>query len=177
VIQRPTAKDRVELLDQLAGAQVAPFLLENGVDLGQHRAHAATRGLQQQFRAFTIRAWSRRTLRQTCFHGMECQPGTTSGSAPASVAAADISACLPVSVGQGSLVTKDPREVSRLSPWGDVAGRLNPYLAHYRPAFACSLFLYPPPRKLALRLAVPVTWVCHWGDDGLTTFRRCHGVG
>ena len=28
---------------------------------------------------------------------------------------------------------------------GDVALGLNPYPAHYRPAFACSLILYPPP--------------------------------
>src|SRR5205807_7028197 len=39
--------------------------------------------------------------------------------------------------------------------WGDVAGQLNPYPAHYRPAFACSLLLYPPPHRLALRLAFP----------------------
>src|ERR1051326_8549371 len=86
---------------------------------------------------------------------MECQPGARSGAAPASVAAADISALLPQSVGQGSLVTEDQREVCRLSPRGDVAGRLNPYPAHYRPAFACSLLLYPPPPGLALRLAFP----------------------
>src|SRR5271166_2500028 len=105
--------------------------------------------------AFTIRAWSRRTLRQTFFQGMECQPGTTSGTAPASVAAADISALLPESVGQGSLVTKDQREVGRLSPGDDVAGWLNPYPAHYRPAFACSLLPYPPSHRLLLRVAFP----------------------
>src|SRR2546425_2747516 len=86
---------------------------------------------------------------------MECQPGTRSGAAPASVAAADISALLPESVGQGSLVTEDQREVSRLSPRGDVARRLNPYPLHYSAAFACSLLLYPPPHRLALRLAFP----------------------
>src|ERR1700688_1933982 len=52
---------------------------------------------------------------------MACQPVATSGAAPASVAAADISACLPESVGRDFLVTKDQREVCRLSPWGDVA--------------------------------------------------------
>ena len=31
-------------------------------------------------------------------------------------------------------------------------GVRNPYLAHYRPAFACSLFLYPLPCQVALRL-------------------------
>ena len=45
---------------------------------------------------------------------MECQ-SVASGAAPAGVAAADISACLPQSVGQGSLVTEDQREVSPLS--------------------------------------------------------------
>src|SRR6516162_1771948 len=101
--------------------------------------------------AFTIRAWSRRTLRQTFCQGMACQPGTRSGAAPASVAAADMSALLPESVGQGSLVTEDQREVCRLSPWGDIAARRNPYPPHYRAAFACSLLLYPPPHRLLLR--------------------------
>ena len=54
-----------------------------------------------------------------------------------------------------------------MSPW-----RLNPYPADYRPAFACSLILYPPPRGLLLRVAFPCG-----EDDGLTTFRRCTGVG
>src|SRR5262249_59709109 len=103
---------------------------------------------------------------------MECQPGTRSGAAPASVAAADMSALLPWSVGQGSLVTEDQREVCRLSPWGDVAARLNPYPAHYRPAFACSLLLYPPPPGLALRLAVPTG---HPGG-GTTGLPRSAGV-
>src|SRR4051794_3632500 len=40
-------------------------------------------------------------------------------------------------------------------PWGDVALRLNPCPAHYRPAFASSLVLYPQPHRLALRLAFP----------------------
>src|SRR4051794_25180116 len=40
-------------------------------------------------------------------------------------------------------------------PWGDVARWLNPYPLDYRAALACSLILYPPPRGLALRLAVP----------------------
>src|SRR5438067_4977694 len=86
---------------------------------------------------------------------MACQPGTRSGAAPASVAAADISALLPKSVGQGSLVTEDQREVCRLSPRSDVAAWLNSYPAHYRSAFACSLVPYPPPRGLPLRVAVP----------------------
>ena len=39
--------------------------------------------------------------------------------------------------------------------WGDVVLGLNPYPAHYRPAFACSLLLYPQPHRLALRFAFP----------------------
>ena len=45
---------------------------------------------------------------------MECQSVRSSGAAPASIAAADMSACLPVSVGQGSLVTEHLREVCPL---------------------------------------------------------------
>src|SRR5262245_35031376 len=86
---------------------------------------------------------------------MECQSGTTSGAAPASVAAADISACLPESVGQGSLVTEDPREVCPLARGVMSPGRLNPYPAHYRPAFACSLIPYPLSLRLTLRWAFP----------------------
>ena len=69
---------------------------------------------------FTIRAWSRRTARQTFFPSRECQSGARPGAAPASISAADISACLPESVSRGSLVTEDLREVSPLSRRGDV---------------------------------------------------------
>src|SRR5262245_6706376 len=70
--------------------------------------------------AFTIRTGSRRTVRQTFFSSGECQSGARLGAAPASVSAADLSAGLPESVGRGSLVTEDPREVSPLSRHGDV---------------------------------------------------------
>src|SRR5438477_8956179 len=70
--------------------------------------------------AFTIRAWSRRTVRQTLLQSMECQSGVWLGAAPAGISAADISACLPKSVGRGSLVTEHPREVSPLSRRGDL---------------------------------------------------------
>src|SRR5271165_381028 len=46
---------------------------------------------------------------------MECQSGARLGAAPAGISAADISACLPESVGQGSLVTEDQREVCPFS--------------------------------------------------------------
>src|SRR5271157_6452728 len=38
--------------------------------------------------AFTIRAWSRRTVRQTFLQSMECQSGVRSGAAPAGISAA-----------------------------------------------------------------------------------------
>src|SRR3954451_13092795 len=58
---------------------------------------------------------------------MECQSGVRPGAAPASISAADISACPPESVGRGSLVTEHPREVSPLSRRGDVVrGRTHP---------------------------------------------------
>src|SRR5437588_12708628 len=106
--------------------------------------------------AFTIRAWSRRTVRQTFFQSMECQSGVRSGAAPAGVSAADISACLPGSVGRGSLVTEDPREVSPLSRRGDVVrGGLTLYPTDYRSALASSLIPSPLPHQPPLQVAFP----------------------
>src|SRR5208337_3825002 len=94
--------------------------------------------------AFTIRAWSRRTVRQTFLQSMECQSGVRSGAAPAGISAADISAYLPESVGQGSLVTEHLREVSPLSGGGMLSvGGLTLDPIDYRAALACSLI--PPP--------------------------------
>jgi hypothetical protein len=90
---------------------------------------------------------------------------------------ADISALLPNAGWLSFHVRSHPREVGRLSPWDDVALRLNPYPAHYRPAFACSLVLYPQPHGLALRFAVPDARWGVWGDYGLTTFPPCCRVG
>src|SRR5271157_2188677 len=104
---------------------------------------------------------------------MECQSGARSGAAPAGISAADMSACLPVSVGQGSLVTEDQREVCPLSGRVISPGGSKPLSARlYGPAFAFSLLLYPPPYRLLLRVAFPCG-----EDDGLTTFRRCAQVG
>src|SRR6516165_9874793 len=97
---------------------------------------------------------------------MECQSGVRSGAAPASISAADISACLPESVGQGSLVTEHPREVSPLSRQGDVVrGRTHPlsdrlpnglgFLLHPSSAAPWALFA----ESLPLR-----------GDNGVTSF-------
>jgi hypothetical protein len=39
--------------------------------------------------------------------------------------------------------------------WGNVGLPRNPYLTHYRPAFASSTILYPQTHRLALQLAFP----------------------
>ena len=44
-------------------------------------------------------------------------------------------------------------EVGRVSPWDDIALRLNPYASDYRRPFAFSAILYPHRYRLALRLA------------------------
>src|SRR4051812_40033189 len=87
---------------------------------------------------------------------MECQSVARPGAAPAGFAAADLSALLPESVGRGSLVPEDHGEVCPLSRGVMLPCWRNPYPTHYRPAFACSPILYPQPRRLALRFAVPV---------------------
>ena len=50
--------------------------------------------------------------------------------------------CFLKSVCQTLHVDQHQREVCRLAPRGDVALRLNPYPAHYRPAFAFSMIIY-----------------------------------
>ena len=106
--------------------------------------------------AFTIRAGSRRTVHATFFPSRECQSGARPGAAPASISAADISACLPESVGRGSLVMEDPREVSPLSRRGDVIrGGLTLYPIHYSSALASSLIPSPLPHRPPLRSAFP----------------------
>jgi hypothetical protein len=64
---------------------------------------------------------------------------------------ADISALLPNAGWLSSAVRPHQREVCPLA--GGVMSLLpNPYPANYRPAFACSLFLYPLPYQVVLRL-------------------------
>jgi hypothetical protein len=70
--------------------------------------------------AFTIRTGSRQTVHATLFPVREYQSSERPGAAPASISVADISACLPASVGRGPLVTEDLREVCPLSRRGDV---------------------------------------------------------
>src|SRR5262249_33936292 len=100
--------------------------------------------------------WSRRTVRQTSFQSMECQSGVRSGGAPAGISAAVISACLPGSVGRGSLVTEHPRDVSPLSRRGGLArGGLTLDPIDYRSALACSLIPPPLPHQRSLQFAFP----------------------
>src|SRR3954465_1564223 len=97
---------------------------------------------------------------------MECQSGVRSGAAPASISAADISACLPESVGQGSLVTEHPREVSPLSRRGDVVrGRTHP-LSDRLPNGVCFL---PHPSSAASSAFLAVRLPSR-GDNGVTSF-------
>ena len=84
-------------------------------------------------------------------------------------APADISALLP-QVGLLTVhVCQHQREVCRLSPWSDVATPIRPITD--RPSLA--------PSSSTRRL---ISFSCESslpfrGDDGLTTFRRCHCVG
>ena len=92
--------------------------------------------------------------------------GCTTGAAPASISAADISACLPESVGHGSLVMKDPREVSPLSRRGDlVRGRTHP-LSTRLPS---GLSLFPHPSSAASSASFTVRLPLR-GDNGVTSF-------
>ncbi len=68
---------------------------------------------------------------------------------------ADISASLPDAGWLSVLVRPHRGEVCRLSPWGHIALRLNPYPSHYRTAFACSPILCPQPHRHALWFAFP----------------------
>ena len=131
--------------------------------------------------AFTIRTGSRQTIHATFFPARECRSGERPGAAPASISAADISACLPESVGRGSLVMEDPREVSPLSRRGDVIrGGLTLYPIHYSSALAFSLIPSPLPHQLPLQ----VTFPCGRGN-GVTSFifsitpgvRSCFSAG
>src|SRR5262249_44921513 len=93
--------------------------------------------------AFTIRAWSRRTLRETACQSMACQPVARPGAAPAGVAAAD--SCLSPSAGwPSSLVTKDQREVIPRS-----GGVLSPSAQPLSAPLRGGLRFLPPPRPAA----------------------------
>ena len=81
---------------------------------------------------------------------------------------ADISALLPNAGWLSSHVRPHQREVCSLSG-GVMSHTLNPYPTDYRPAFACSLLLYPLPCQVVLRL--PFLSVPAQEDNGLTTFR------
>src|SRR3954462_3239359 len=97
---------------------------------------------------------------------MECQSGARLGAAPAGISAADISACLPESVGRGPLVTEHPREVSPLSRRGDVVrGRTHPR-SDRLPGGVCFL---PHPSSAASSASFAVRLPSR-GDNGVTSF-------
>ena len=119
--------------------------------------------------AFTIPAWSRRTVHATFFPSRECQSGAHPGAAPASISAADISACLPESVDRGFLVTEDLREVSPLSRRGDVVLH-RPVGRQLRLGRPISVEDSPSIRSITERLSLPpsslprclISLLCSW---------------
>jgi hypothetical protein len=82
---------------------------------------------------------------------------------------ADSSALLPNAGWLSSHVRSHQREVRSLSG-GVMLLTLNPYPTDYRPALACSPFLYPLPFQVVLRL--PFRRGSAPEDNGLTTFRK-----
>jgi hypothetical protein len=103
--------------------------------------------------AFTIRTWSRRTIRRMACQLIACQSVGASGDAPASVAAADI--CFPLSRLVKFSRDGRPEGSQPACAWGNVVRWLNPYPSCYRTAFACSLIPCPPLHRSALRLSYP----------------------
>jgi hypothetical protein len=86
---------------------------------------------------------------------------------------ADISALLPNAGWLSSPVRPHQREVCPLAG-GVISRSLDPYPADYLPAFACSLFLYPLPCQVVLRL--PFLWRSAQESNGLTTFREWNNM-
>src|SRR5580658_455640 len=77
-----------------------------------------------------------------------------------------MSACLPLSVGQGSLVTEHPRDVSPLSRQGDlVRGRTHPRSG--RLPIGIGLFPHPSAAASSAFFAVRLP---SRGDNGVTSF-------
>src|SRR5262245_11490907 len=111
---------------------------------------------------------------------MACQPTVLWETAPARELPVVI--CLVSLVGfSTSLVMKDQREVCPRAR-GVMLRTLNPYPSHYRTAFACSLLLYPPSHRLALRSAFHVgrttslpcsASVPEWGRSALSASSGC----
>src|ERR1700733_14219269 len=97
---------------------------------------------------------------------MKCQWGVPSGAAPAGIFAADISACLPESVGRGPLVTEHPREVSPLSRRGDVVrGRTHPLSDPLQAGLRFLPHPFPAASSASLAVGLPSR-----GGDGVTSF-------
>src|SRR3954451_20115052 len=97
---------------------------------------------------------------------MECQPGVRPGAAPAGISAADMSACLPWSVGRGPLVTEHPREVSPLSRRGDVVrGRTHPLSGPLQAGVRFLPHPFPAASSASFAVRLPSR-----GGDGVTSF-------
>src|SRR5215510_6595270 len=142
--------------------------------------------------AFTIRAWSRRTVCLTRCQSMACHSTVSWEAAPATFSAWAVSVvviCLASSVGwPGDLVTKDQTEVCPLSRGVISLSEGNPYPSDYRSAFASSVFLYPQHYRRPLRPAFPdgsatglpsSACVTEWGRLSLFTGDvgcPCHGT-
>jgi hypothetical protein len=101
---------------------------------------------------------------------MECQSVAARGAAPVRVAPTDRSALPPESVGRGSLVTEDRREVGALS-----GGVMLQPLSGPLPT-GVGLLPNPLPAASSGRLAAPVPGVTP-GRDGFTTFRVRDRIG
>src|SRR5580692_5256993 len=97
---------------------------------------------------------------------MECQSGSRSGAAPACISAADISACLPELVGQGSLVTEHLREVSPLSRREDIVRGWIHSLSARLPS---GIGLLPHPSSAVSSTSFAVRLPSR-GDNGVTSF-------
>lgn len=108
--------------------------------------------LAMDFVAFTIRAWSRHTLRERECQSMAYHSVSTWEAAPAVVASAVICFASSIRFAKLSREGRPPGSLPAFA-WGDVVDDRNPYPPHYKAAFAFSVFRYPQSRRLALRLA------------------------
>src|SRR5579859_4670957 len=103
--------------------------------------------------AWTIRVCSRLTFLWILRQSMACHSTSSRETAPAVCCSAVI--CFVSFIGSSNdLVLKDLVEVCPFSRRVMLLS-LNPYLLHYRAAFAFSTFLYPHLYRLPLRVAFP----------------------
>lgn len=92
----------------------------------------------------TILAWSRRTLRSVCYHGISCHPNVSWKVAPAGVSSSVVSAAICISfcvIVHSLFVMKDQTEVSPLSCEGDLLSLpLQHSLCLFRPPLSAPLW-------------------------------------